>query len=217
MNIRLTNVSKSFMISGFSTFIFKDFFCEIDRGSKTAIVGASGSGKTTLLSIIGLLSRASTGAIQINGEDMYQLSAVDFFRFRARNIGFIFQQSHLINYLNTLDNVALPLVYQDFSLYNARADAETLLREVGLGHRLKNYPSQLSGGERQRTMIARALVGKPAIVIADEPTSALDPIIKDQIIGLIKDYVFSNSATLIMSTHDYRMLNFFDNVIDLSK
>lgn len=172
---------------------------DIERGRWCAIVGSSGSGKSTLLNIIGGLDSPTEGCVQIDGVGICQLGEDAMARFRRENIGFVFQQSHLVPYLNCVENVMLA---QYFHSMTDEAEAMEALKRVGMGHRLGHRPSQLSGGEQQRVCIARALTNNPRILLADEPTGNLDRQNTTLIMELLKSLHEDEHFTIILVTHD---------------
>lgn len=173
--------------------------CDVNAGEWVSIMGPSGSGKSTLLNIIGGLDRPTDGTVTINGTDINTISEDALARFRRENIGFVFQQSHLIPYLDAAENVMLA---QYFHSIPDRSEAEEALGRVGLGHRLRHRPAQLSGGEQQRVCIARALINSPALLLADEPTGNLDRTNTKNILGLLKEFHGKEHFTVVVVTHD---------------
>ncbi len=173
--------------------------CSIENGEWVSIMGPSGSGKSTLLNILGGLDRPTAGTVSINDADINALSEDGLARFRRETIGFVFQQSHLIPYLDATENVMLA---QYFHSIPERTEAQEALRRVGLGHRLHHRPSQLSGGEQQRVCIARALINDPALLLADEPTGNLDRTNTKNILELLRDLHGQKRFTVVVVTHD---------------
>jgi putative ABC transport system ATP-binding protein len=170
-------------------------------GQRVAITGPSGSGKSTMLNLLGTLERPSSGTIRIGGADTSTMSDRRLSGIRAGRIGFVFQQFHLLEHLTVLDNVATGLLYRGLSARRRRVAAARAIAQVGLTDRGNHRPAQLSGGERQRTAIARAVVGRPAVVLADEPTGNLDTVTGADIMALLAGLA-DEHTTVIVITHD---------------
>ena len=202
--IRLENVDKIYRTDEVETLALTDIHLAIAQGEYVSISGPSGCGKTTLLSIVGLLDTASSGSYMLNGLDVGSLTVAARARIRNAEIGFVFQAFNLIGGLSVRENVELPLTYRaEIGGAERRRRVEEALERVGMAHRMRHYPAQLSGGQQQRVAVARALVGKPAILLADEPTGNLDSGSGEAVMGLL-DELHKDGATICMVTHDVR-------------
>jgi putative ABC transport system ATP-binding protein len=204
--IRLEGVSKIFHTEEVETHALSRVDLEIRAGEFVAIRGPSGCGKTTLLSILGLLDSPSEGSYVLAGEPVVTLSAGQRARVRSRAIGFIFQAFNLIGDLDVFHNVELPLKYRGITAAQRRGLVHEALERVGLLHRIHHYPSQLSGGQQQRVAVARAVVGKPLVLLADEPTGNLDSRNGAQVMELLGE-LHDEGATIAIVTHDPRYLS----------
>ena len=202
--IALDGIRKVFQTDEVETHALSDVHFDVHRGEYVSISGPSGCGKTTLLSILGLLDTASAGSYVLNGHDVAQLDAAARARIRNAEIGFIFQAFNLIGDLTVQENVELPLTYRGgIGTAERRARVHEALERVGMAHRMRHYPAQLSGGQQQRVAVARALVGRPAILLADEPTGNLDSRNGEAVMALL-DELHRGGATICMVTHDAR-------------
>ncbi len=187
---------------------------EIERGKFTAIVGRSGSGKSTLLHLIGGLDRPDEGKVWIEGKDIFALKDDRLAAFRRKKIGFIFQDYNLIPSLNVWENIVLPLGLDNRKV--KREDVQEVLEKIGLTDKEETMPNALSGGQKQRTAIARALVTRPAIILADEPTGNLDSQTELEVMSLMKSCVTDFGQTLVMITHDEMIAQMADQVIEIA-
>ncbi|MBS3162587.1 ABC transporter ATP-binding protein [Candidatus Woesearchaeota archaeon] len=189
---------------------------DIKKGEFVSIVGKSGSGKSTTLNLIGCLDIPTKGAIYLDGHNIAHLKEDELARIRGKKIGFIFQTFNLIPSLNIVENVSMPMIFQDNITEEKRErKAKELLEMVGLGHRLQHKPSELSGGERQRVAIARSLANDPEVILADEPTGNLDTKTGEQILKMLSDLNRSQGKTLIIVTHDLYVAKQADRIIKL--
>jgi len=194
-------VSKSYGSGKTAVDVLDELSLELLAGEKVAIVGGSGAGKSTLLNILGGLDQPSSGGVYIGDTDLFSLSEVERSQWRNRHLGFVFQFHHLMPEFSALEAVAMPARIGGVSKPSALEAASALLSELGLANRMHHRPSQLSGGERQRVAIARALVNRPACVLMDEPTGNLDPATAEQVLKLMHDLTFDETAFVIV-THD---------------
>ena len=179
------------------------------------IIGPSGSGKTTLLQIIGMLDQASSGNIKIDGSDTSSLSDKAASKLRNECFGFIYQFHHLIAEFTALENTMMPLLVRKIGMSKAKKSAEILLSTIGLGERLDHRPSELSGGECQRVAVARAMIGKPNIILADEPTGNLDPETAESVFECLLELNENSGSGLIVVTHNHQLAHKLDTVIEL--
>jgi putative ABC transport system ATP-binding protein len=210
--IQLQGVSKIFVTDEVETHALSGVHLEIRRGEYVSISGPSGCGKSTLLAILGLLDTASEGTYVLNGRPTHGLSLAERAKFRNREVGFIFQAFNLIGDLTVYENVELPLKYRGMPVAERKKAVHEALEHVGMAHRLRHYPSQLSGGQQQRVAVARALGGKPSILLADEPTGNLDSSNGEAVMELLNE-LHRNGATICMVTHDPRFARCADRQV----
>jgi len=203
--IKLENIEKVYRTSTVETLALSSINLDIAKGEFLSIMGPSGCGKSTLLNIMGLLDAPSKGNIRIADEKTDNLSDKQLASFRNKKLGFIFQSYHLINDLQVIDNVELPLLYRDTTAKERRKLASEALEKVGLANRMKHFPNQLSGGQKQRVAIARAIVGRPEIILADEPTGNLDSAMGNEIMEILMQLNKNDGTTIVMVTHDENM------------
>jgi putative ABC transport system ATP-binding protein len=203
--ISLQNIEKVYRTTNIETLALNNISLNIAKGEFLSIMGPSGCGKSTLLNIMGLLDAPSKGRIEIAEQTTDKLSDKQLAHFRNQKLGFIFQSYHLINDLQVLDNVELPLLYRDVTAKERKQLASEALEKVGLSNRMKHFPTQLSGGQRQRVAIARAIVGRPEIILADEPTGNLDSAMGNEIMDILIGLNQKDNTTIVMVTHDENM------------
>ncbi len=212
--IKLEGVKKVFYTEEVETHALSDVHLTINEGEYIAIAGPSGCGKTTLLSILGLLDTPTDGQYTLAGEPVANLSASQRAYVRNRQIGFIFQAFNLIGDLTVYENVELPLTYRNMPSAERKKRVQESLERVGMAHRMKHYPSQLSGGQQQRVAVARAIGGRPAILLADEPTGNLDSKNGESVMQLL-DELHKEGATICMVTHDPRYAEHAERAVHL--
>ncbi|MCX8063201.1 MAG: ABC transporter ATP-binding protein [Anaerolineales bacterium] len=213
--LQTNSVYKIYQTGNISVTAVENASITLRRGEFVAMVGPSGSGKTTMLALIAGLLRPTKGEIIIDGKDIVKMSDVERTRFRREKVGFTFQANNLVPFLTALENVELMLRMNKRYNRQTAEQAKRLLIRLGLEDRLNNLPSQLSGGQQQRVAIARALVHDPAIVLADEPTAALDSERAFQVVQILSELIHEQGRAAIMVTHDLRMVQFADRVIQM--
>jgi len=218
--IRLQNIEKVYRTSAIETLALNSISLDIAKGEFLSVMGPSGCGKSTLLNIMGLLDAPTKGDIKIDEQKTDHFSDKQLAQFRNKKLGFVFQSYHLINDLQVLDNVELPLLYRTGSGKERKKLAAAALEKVGLSNRMKHFPSQLSGGQKQRVAIARAIVGRPEIILADEPTGNLDSAMGSEVMDILLQLNAADNTTIIMVTHDeymasktHRLVRLFDGIL----
>lgn len=212
--IEIRNVAKRYDDEAGVLDALKGVSLKVMQGDFMAIMGPSGSGKSTLMNIIGLLDRPTTGQYLLEGVDVSKLSDRKLARLRRDSIGFVFQAFNLLPRLNLLQNVELPMVYQNVRAASRRKRAQAVLSRVGLGDKLKNKPSQISGGQVQRVAIARALVNRPSLILADEPTGNLDTKKGEEIMRLLRE-LNKRGTTIVVVTHNPEVAHFARSVVEV--
>jgi putative ABC transport system ATP-binding protein len=215
--IKLTGINKIYRTNEIETLALENVNLDVAKGEFVSIMGPSGCGKSTLLNIMGLLDAPSSGKIEINGTSVESMKDKELAAFRNKTLGFVFQSFHLINSLNVIDNVELPLLYRKMAAKERTRLAKEVLDRVGLSHRMRHMPTQLSGGQFQRVAIARAIVGNPEIILADEPTGNLDSKMGAEVMELLHKLNKEDGRTIVMVTHNEeqakqtsRTIRFFD-------
>ena len=215
--IKLTGINKIYRTNEIETLALENVNLDVAKGEFVSIMGPSGCGKSTLLNIMGLLDAPSSGKIEINGTSVESMKDKELAAFRNKTLGFVFQSFHLINSLNVIDNVELPLLYRKMAAKERTRLAKEVLDRVGLSHRMRHMPTQLSGGQCQRVAIARAIVGNPEIIPADEPTGNLDSKLGAEVMELLHKLNKEDGRTIVMVTHNEeqakqtsRTIRFFD-------
>jgi putative ABC transport system ATP-binding protein len=212
--ISLKSVFKVFSTDEVETHALAGIELNVRKGEYISISGPSGCGKSTLLAILGLLDTPSDGSYVLNDTRVDQMKLSQRARVRNREIGFIFQAFNLIGDLTVYENVELPLTYRNMPAGERKKLVKDALERVGMSHRMKHYPSQLSGGQQQRVAVARALAGRPSILLADEPTGNLDSVNGEAVMSLLSE-LHQEGATICMVTHDPRYARCADRVITL--
>lgn len=215
--VSIRNATKNYSLGKIQVPALRGVNLDVELGEFLSIAGPSGSGKTTLLNLIGCVDTASSGVVEVAGQDTAKLPERDLTRLRLNTIGFIFQSFNLVSVLSVFQNVELPLLLQGtLSAKERKARVTSLLDRVGLHEHIYHRPSELSGGQRQRVAIARALVTNPKLVLADEPTANLDSTTGQNILDLMKELNRTEKTTFIFSTHDARVMSHANYVVRLA-
>ena len=215
--VAVEDVSKIYQLGKTEVHALRGVSLDVHRGEFLAIAGPSGSGKTTLLNLVGCVDTPTTGRVVMDGKDTKGLSERELTDLRLRRIGFIFQTFNLVQVLSVLQNVEFPLLLQGGSARRERRErVSALLEAVGLGDHMRHRPNELSGGQRQRVAVARALVTRPALVLADEPTANLDSQTGETIIDLMRELNRRDGTTFIFSTHDPKVMAHATSVVRIA-
>ena len=215
--IKLAELNKIYRANEIETLALENVNLHVEKGEFLAVMGPSGCGKSTLLNIMGLLDTPTSGEVEICGISTSSMNDDEMSRFRNIHLGFVFQSFHLVNTLNVLENVELPLLYRKVSSSERTRLAKEVLERLELSHRMKHFPTQLSGGQCQRVAIARAIIGNPDIILADEPTGNLDSKMGSEVLDILHRLNKEDGRTIVMVTHNEeqarqtdRTIRFFD-------
>lgn len=213
--VAVERLNKYYQVGTARIHVLRDLDFVVEKGEMVAIVGASGVGKSTLLHALGGLDRIDSGMIRISDHELASMTDASLVEFRNRNVGFVFQFHHLLPEFDALENVEMPMRIARDPVAEARSRATALLSRVGLGERLSHRPGMLSGGEQQRVAVARALVMKPALLLADEPTGDLDETTADSLHALLREMHAEYGLTSVIATHNPRLAAACDRVLRL--
>ncbi len=214
-SLAVEHLSKSYPTRGAPLEVLRDITFKLSAGESLAVLGPSGSGKSTLLHVIGTLDVPSSGSVQLDGRNPFELEESELARFRNQYLGFVFQEHHLLAQLSVLENVLIPALAEGSPHPAQRERAVDLIARVGLADRMNHRPAELSGGERQRVAVARALLLKPRLVLADEPTGSLDRTNALTVGKLLVDLQRQEGAMLITVTHSLELAGLFDRRVEL--
>lgn len=213
--IEVKNAKKIYRMGKEKIIAVDDVSFTVKKGEFCCLYGSSGSGKSTLLNLMAGIEKLSSGQIMIKGRNIHRMSEKSLAKFRQNTLGFVFQSYNLINSMNALENVELPLVFKHMNTKRRRKLAKQMLINVGLGERQKHKPTEMSGGQQQRVGIARAFVSNPEIVFADEPTGNLDSKTSKEVMDIIKNMAKTNNQTIVMVTHDNELAKYADRIIHI--
>jgi len=213
--ITARDIHKHFLMGGEPLEVLRGIDLDIAHGEVVCLQGPSGSGKSTLLNLIGALDRPSTGRITVDGIELESMSDEDAARYRREKVGFVFQSFNLVPTLTAEENVMLPLIFGGVDVEERKRRATEALDHVGLSHRTGHRPTELSGGEQQRAAIARAIVGKPSVVLADEPTGNLDTATGEQILDLLTEMNRKSGQTFLITSHDAEVASRADRIVHI--
>lgn len=213
--IEIKNVTKIYKVGTEKVLALDNVSLNINKGDFCCLLGTSGSGKSTLLNLMAGIEKITSGDIIIKGKNIAKMGEHQLAKFRQKYLGFVFQSYNLIGSLTALENVTLPLIFKEVPNKTRIKLATEMLKEVGLEDRLKHKPTQMSGGQQQRVGIARAFVSKPEIVFADEPTGNLDTKTAMEIMDIIKKIAIENNQTIVMVTHDKRIAEYADKIVNI--
>jgi putative ABC transport system ATP-binding protein len=214
--VKLAGVSKVFGDADNRVVALDQIDLELPYGELVLLVGPSGCGKTTLISLVAGLLDPTQGHVSVLGHDLTEMSGTRKVHFRGKNIGFVFQQYNLLPAMTAVENACVPLLIAGWSRSKAIEKASHLMNLVGLGNRMKSYPNQMSGGQQQRVAIARALVHEPRLLVCDEPTAALDATSGRTVMQLIREVTVKPDRAVIVVTHDSRVYDFGDRIVEMS-
>jgi lipoprotein-releasing system ATP-binding protein len=215
--VSVRGLNKAYVVGSQPIRVLRDLDLDLERGEMLAVIGASGVGKSTLLHLVGGLDRPDSGTIQVADASITSMTDQALVAFRNQNVGFVFQFHHLLPEFDATENIEMPMRISRLPLREARERAHALLNRVGLGQRLTHRPNMLSGGEQQRVAVARALVMKPALLLADEPTGDLDENTADSLHDLLREMHAEHGLTSIIATHNPRLAAACDRVMRLEQ
>ena len=213
--IEVRNATKIYKVGNEKILALDNVSFTIDKGDFCCLLGSSGSGKSTLLNIMAGIEKITSGEILIKGKNITKMGEHQLAKFRQKYLGFVFQSYNLINSLNAVENVELPLIFKEVPHKTRIKNAKIMLEKVGLKERMKHKPTQMSGGQQQRVGIARAFVANPEVVFADEPTGNLDSKTSNEIMQIIKQMATDYNQTIVMVTHDVTMAKYANKIIHI--